>query len=155
MNNLKRAGYSCSSLYTVKGTLIDSSKRITDLDQKWAPGYPVGNSTSVTMTDGKWDNVVDTTVVNAAICTRFIPYTLHNATGKYYGYYSTAMNHTAASSKCVEDGGTLAITYGPEGLQVLQYYFGLYNAHWIAGTDVAVENTWVFPDGETTLFSMY
>ena len=45
----------------------------------------------------------------------------------------------------------MAVTYCPEGLQVLQYYYGLHGIYLIGGTDAATEDTWVFPDGEKSV----
>jgi hypothetical protein len=122
-----------------------------DAEQRWALGQPDGSGPAVVMTDGKWQDQPATTVVNAVICARYPEYTYHNATGKYYRFYATNMTNANASAQCSADGGMLAITYGSAGLKVLQQYYALYGYYHIAGTDVVLENTWVFPDGEEHL----
>jgi hypothetical protein len=131
------------------GVVLNASN--PDAGQKWALGQPDGSGPAVVMTDGKWRDDLNTTIVNAVICARLTTYTYHDATGKYYRFYPTQMTNANAAAQCKADGGMLAITYGSAGLQVLQYYYAQYSYFHIAGTDAAMEGTWVFPDGEEQL----
>ena len=131
-----------------QGTLIDTTKKLIDTDQKWAVGFPSGFLPAVIMTDGEWKDALNTTLVTTVICTRTGPYEWHKATGKFYAFNTTKVNQSMASSQCAADGGQMAVTYCPEGLQVLQHYSAEYGSFFIGGTDAAMEGTWVFPDGE-------